>query len=90
MAFPLVFVQNFPDLQIKRIIALPQMLGQCFMDGGFGNAELLCGFADSGTGLNHVHSQFTGALFWVCCHALPSDAVLLNHSMLYTTADMQP
>ena len=61
--FPLVFVQNLPDLQIEWIITLPQPLGQCFVDRGFGNAELLCCRADSGTGFNHVHSQFTGAFF---------------------------
>jgi hypothetical protein len=63
VTFLLVFVQNFPDLQIQRIVALPQFLRQRFVNGGFGNAELLCRGADSGTGFNHVHSQCAGALF---------------------------
>jgi hypothetical protein len=63
VAFLFVFVQNFPDLQIQRIVTLPKLFRQGFVNGGLGNAELLCGFADSGTGFNHVHSQCAGALF---------------------------
>ena len=63
MAFLFIFVQYFPDLQVQRIIALPQTLGQGFMHGGFGNAKLFCCRADSGAGFDHVHSQFTGARF---------------------------
>ena len=54
--FPFVLIENLPDLQVQRIIALPQPLGQCFVNRGFGNAKLLRSFADSGTGFNHVHS----------------------------------
>lgn len=62
MPLLLVFIQNGPDLGIQNGIALGQSLGQGFVDGGFGNAELPGSRADSGTGFNHVHSQLTGAL----------------------------
>jgi hypothetical protein len=42
------------------VIALTQALGQCFVDGGFGDAEVFGGGAYGGTGLDHVHSQLTG------------------------------
>jgi hypothetical protein len=82
MAFPFVLIQDFPYLQIQRIVALSESNRQCLVNRRLGNAELLCHGADSGTGFNHVHSQLTGARFWIFSHGLPSDAVLLKNPML--------
>jgi len=79
--FPFVFVQDLSNLQVKCVIALPEPFRQGFVDRRFGNAEMFCRGSDSCSGLDHVHSQFTGALFWIYCHRLPSDAVLLKNPM---------
>lgn len=79
--FLFVFVQNFPNLKIQRIIALPQPFGQLFVDGRLGYAKPLGGRPDGGTGFNHVHSQFTGALLHCLFHGIPSDAVLVENLM---------
>ena len=50
------------------------------MYGGFGNAKVLCGGTDSGTGFNHVHSHFTGPFLQVFCHGHPSDVSVLTEN----------
>ncbi len=77
----LILVQNMPDLGIQGIAAQAQLLCQCLVDGGFGNAEVPGSGSDGGTGFDHVHSQFTGSLLQLSFHRLPSDAVLLEDSM---------
>jgi hypothetical protein len=71
VAFRLVFVQNLTDLDVEGIVTLPQPLCQCFVNGRLGDAEVFGSGADSGTGLNHVHSQFAGTLFDVLGHMIP-------------------
>jgi hypothetical protein len=70
-----VYVQDIPNLIEEQRIALLQPLGQVFMDRGFGNAKMPCCGTDSGIGLDHVHSQFTGALVQVVFHSAPLHAV---------------
>ena len=60
MAFLFIHIQNFPDLQIQGVIVLFQPLGNILMYRGFGNAEVLGGRPDRGTGFDYVHSQLTG------------------------------
>ena len=62
VALALVFVQNGPGLGVEGGIALVKPLGQIFVDGGFGDTEVLGGGADCCAGFDHVHSHFTGSL----------------------------
>ena len=78
VALPFVFVQNFPNLKVQRIIVLLQPLGQVFMHRGFGNAEVPGGGPDGGTGFDHVHSRFTGSLLNGVCHMLPLRCCVLR------------
>ena len=70
VALALVFVQDQPHLGVQIRMAL-QPLGQILVDGGFGDAELLCRGANSSAGFDEVHSQVTGALVNVFFHRLP-------------------
>lgn len=62
VALALVFIQHRPGLGVEGGIALVQPLGQIFVDGGFGDTEVLGGGADCCAGFDHVHSHFTGSL----------------------------
>lgn len=60
MALLLIAVQNLADLTKKTVVRMLQALSQVLVDGGFGDAEFLCGSAHCGTGLDHVRGQTTG------------------------------
>lgn len=77
----LILIQHLSDLQVQGILTYPKLLGQGFMDGGFGNTEVLCRCPHRCTGFDYVHSQFTGSLLQIFFHRLPSDAVLLENLM---------
>ena len=81
VALLFVEVKDLPDLSIESRAALRQPLGQILVNGGFGDTEPLRRRTHGGSGLDHVHSQFTGSLLKVMFHRLPSDAVLLGKLM---------
>lgn len=78
VAFLLVFLQHLPDLKIQGVVILLQPVGQIFMYGGFGNAEVPGGGPDGGTGFNHVYSHFARAFFHGFFHRHPSDVSVLT------------
>ena len=75
MPFLLVQIQNLPCLHIQGVIILLQPMGKILMYGGLGNTEMPGGRPHGGTGLDHVHSQFTGPLLKRIFHGRTSDAV---------------
>ena len=80
---PLLFiqVQYLPHLSIKSGIILRKTLLQVLMDGGFGDAKVFCGSADSCAVFDDVHSQFAGSLLDGIYHGIPSDAVCCQQTL---------
>ena len=62
VALTFIFIQNRPDLPVEGEIHPLYPLGQVFVDGGFGNAEVSGGGAHGGSGFYDVHSHFAGSL----------------------------
>ena len=75
MPLLLIHIQYLPHLLIEHTVLLRQALLKILVYGGFGYAEMLGRRAHSGAGLNHVHSQLSGAFLNGVCHTLSSDAV---------------
>ena len=68
VALGFVQIQQLPHLAVQRRVDLHQPLGDVFMYGRFGNAELGGGCPDGGFILDDIHSQIAGALFDICMH----------------------
>ena len=75
VALAFIQIQNLPDLGIQLRIAAGQAILQILMDGGFGDAKVVCSGADCGAGFDDVHSQSTGSLVNGVYHVAPSVAV---------------
>jgi hypothetical protein len=71
VTFPFILIQHLPDLAVQSRAAPGQAGLQILMYRGFGDSEVLRRRADGGSGFNHVHSQFAGALLHGIVHRLP-------------------
>ena len=80
MPLLLVQVQHLPHLNIQRMVIVFQPGGKILMYRGFGNAEVVCGGTDGGTGFDHVNSHFTGPLLKFFCHGHPSEVSVLTEN----------
>ena len=75
VAFLFVSLQYRPDLGVEGRVVLWKTAHQVLVNGGFGNAKVICGCPYSSAGFDHVHSKSAGSFFYGLLHGFPSDAV---------------
>lgn len=63
MTLGFVPVEDGADLSIQASVNVTETLGQIFVNGGFGYAEMSGGIAHGGVVFNNVQSQLNGSLF---------------------------